>query len=62
MPVSRTIAIAAVALVVAVSSSRAQAPASPPAAQGPAAQEYPGLETGKMWTFDAPPQIGRAHV
>jgi len=24
-------------------------------AQTPAAQEYPGLETGKMWTFDVPP-------
>ncbi len=28
----------------------------PPAvAQAPAAQEFPGLETGKMWTFDVPP-------
>jgi hypothetical protein len=25
------------------------------AAQVPAAAEYPGIETGKMWTFDAPP-------
>ncbi len=24
-------------------------------AQAPAGQEYPGLETGKMWTFDTPP-------
>jgi len=29
---------------------------APPArAQAPAATEYPGLETGKMWTFDVPP-------
>ena len=25
------------------------------ASQAPAPQEYPGLETGKMWTFDTPP-------
>ena len=29
--------------------------AAPLAAQAPATGEYPGLETGKMWTFDAPP-------
>ena len=29
--------------------------ATPLAAQAPASGEYPGLETGKMWTFDAPP-------
>lgn len=29
--------------------------AAPLAAQQPASAEYPGLETGKMWTFDAPP-------
>ena len=29
--------------------------ASPLSAQQPAGTEYPGLETGKMWTFDAPP-------
>ena len=30
--------------------------AGPPlAAQQPSSTEYPGLETGKMWTFDAPP-------
>ena len=27
----------------------------PAAAQEPASGEYPGLETGKMWTFDVPP-------
>ncbi|MBI4543043.1 MAG: hypothetical protein HY705_08445, partial [Gemmatimonadetes bacterium] len=32
---------------VAAGALRAQQPA--------AAQEYPGLETGKMWTFDVPP-------
>ncbi|MFI5279265.1 MAG: S46 family peptidase [Gemmatimonadales bacterium] len=31
----------------------AQAPAAPASAS--AAGEYPGLETGKMWTFDVPP-------
>jgi hypothetical protein len=40
--------LAALALVVAgFSAVRAQDPA--------VAQEYPGLETGKMWTFDVPP-------
>jgi len=40
--------LAALALVVAgLSAVRAQEPA--------ATQEYPGLETGKMWTFDVPP-------
>ncbi len=29
--------------------------AAPLAAQQPMSSEYPGLETGKMWTFDAPP-------
>ena len=29
--------------------------AAPLAGQQPASTEYPGLETGKMWTFDAPP-------
>jgi hypothetical protein len=29
--------------------------AAPLAAQQAASPEYPGLETGKMWTFDAPP-------
>jgi hypothetical protein len=34
----------------------AQAPAAPAAAAAAAATgEYPGLETGKMWTFDVPP-------
>jgi len=28
---------------------------APAAAQAPASGEYPGLETGKMWTFDVPP-------
>jgi hypothetical protein len=28
---------------------------APAAAQTPASGEYPGLETGKMWTFDVPP-------
>jgi len=28
---------------------------APVAAQAPASGEYPGLETGKMWTFDVPP-------
>jgi hypothetical protein len=28
---------------------------APAAAQAPATGEYPGLETGKMWTFDVPP-------
>jgi len=28
---------------------------APAAAQQPAGGEYPGLETGKMWTFDVPP-------
>ncbi len=50
-------------LVIALSSAvvftaRAQQPAAPAAAT-PAAStgtsEYPGLETGKMWTFDVPP-------
>jgi hypothetical protein len=40
-------AIALIGLVAAASLSAQQ----PPAAQ----QEYPGLETGKMWTFDTPP-------
>ncbi len=30
-------------------------PAPPAAPAAAASQEYPGLETGKMWTFDAPP-------
>jgi len=29
--------------------------AAPAVAQQPAGGEYPGLETGKMWTFDVPP-------
>lgn len=29
--------------------------AAPALAQQPASGEYPGLETGKMWTFDVPP-------
>ncbi len=29
--------------------------AAPAVAQQPASGEYPGLETGKMWTFDVPP-------
>ena len=46
-PVKRTvISLLALGFVVAVSAS-AQQPAT--------AGEYPGLETGKMWTFDVPP-------
>ncbi len=29
--------------------------AVPAPAQQPAPAEYPGIETGKMWTFDVPP-------
>ncbi|MGH7416773.1 MAG: S46 family peptidase, partial [Candidatus Rokuibacteriota bacterium] len=29
--------------------------AAPARAQTPATSDYPGLETGKMWTFDVPP-------
>lgn len=42
-----------VLVTVAFAPLAAQQPA-PPAAQ-PSAGEYPGLETGKMWTFDQPP-------
>jgi len=46
-PVKRTVlSLLALGFVVAVSAS-AQQPAT--------AGEYPGLETGKMWTFDVPP-------
>ena len=34
---------------------QAQQPATPPSAPATSQQEYPGLETGKMWTFDVPP-------
>ncbi len=48
MPLVKRIALALLAL-----GSVAAAPAV--AQQPPASGEYPGLETGKMWTFDAPP-------
>ena len=46
MPRHRPVLLAAVLLLFALP-ARAQSPA--------ATGEYPGLETGKMWTFDAPP-------
>ena len=54
MPLLRPIAVRALALVLLLPAAlRAQqTPAAPPAS---AAGEYPGLETGKMWTFDVPP-------
>jgi hypothetical protein len=46
-PVTRLALSAFALLVAAAAAARAQQPA--------ADSEYPGLETGKMWTFDAPP-------
>ncbi len=47
MPLVKRIALALLAL--------GSVAALPAAAQQPSSGEYPGLETGKMWTFDVPP-------
>ena len=52
MPRFQRLLTAVAVLVTAAPVLRAQAPA---AAAPQQTQEYPGLETGKMWTFDVPP-------
>ena len=42
-------------VLIALSGLRLTGPASLTAQQPPPAGEYPGLETGTMWTFDVPP-------
>ena len=51
----RSIGIASLLAMAAVLPGSAQAPAAAGAAPATTSPEYPGLETGKMWTFDVPP-------
>ena len=54
-PVVRVLAVALL-LPAALRAQQAPAAAAPvPASAAVPAGEYPGLETGKMWTFDVPP-------
>jgi hypothetical protein len=54
----RAVVVSALALAAVTAAGIAQQPAAPAAAApaaAPQSAEYPGLETGKMWTFDVPP-------